>query len=287
MRVLIAGKSGQLAQEFTRQLSAPAFTVLAPDEKELDITNAETVRTIVGASRPDVVLNCAAYNLVDDAQRAPGPAFAVNATGVANLAAACREAGAVLVHYGTDYVFGGLKETPYTEEDNPDPINAYGQSKLTGEKLLAESMEDYLLLRVSWVFGDGRQNFLYKMLQAARSREVIEVVDDQVSIPTSTRDIVKYTMQALEKGLRGLYHLTNSGFASRYETVRYSFSKLGVAVRVVPVGTDRFPAPARRPRFSALSNAKLASILGAEIPHWTDGVDWYVEKRRFMSEVEL
>ena len=215
MRVLIAGKSGQLAQEFTRQLSAPAFTVLAPDEKELDITNAETVRTIVGASRPDVVLNCAAYNLVDDAERAPGPAFAVNATGVANLAAACREAGAVLVHYGTDYVFGGLKETPYTEEDNPDPINAYGQSKLAGERLLAESMEDYLLLRVSWVFGDGRQNFLYKMLQAARSREVIEVVDDQVSIPTSTRDIVKYTMQALEKGLRGLYHLTNSGFASQ------------------------------------------------------------------------
>ncbi len=278
MKVLIAGKSGQLAREFARQIAPPAFTVEAPEEHELDITNAETVRAIIGASRPDVVLNCAAYNFVDAAEKDPDTAFAVNATGAGNLAAACREAGALLVHYSTDYVFNGLKRAPYTEDDAPDPVCAYGQSKLAGERLVAEGMDAYLLLRVSWVFGDGKQNFFYKMLEAARTHDVLRVVDDQVSVPTCTRDIVRFTMLALDKGLRGLYHLTASGFASRYETVRYCFSKLGMANRLIPVATDYFPSPARRPPFSALSNAKLAAALDVEIPHWTDGVDWYVER---------
>ena len=278
MKVLIAGKSGQLAREFARQLAPPAFRVEAPEENELDITHFETVRAIIGASRPDVVLNCAAYNFVDAAEQSPETAFAVNATGAGNLAAACREAGAFLIHYSTDYVFDGLKGAPYTEEDAPGPVCAYGQSKLAGERLVAGGMDAYLLLRVSWVFGDGKQNFFYKMLEAARTHDVLRVVDDQVSVPTSTRDIVRFTMLALDKGLRGLYHLTNSGFASRYETVRYYFSKLGVSSRLIPVGTDYFPSPARRPRFSALSNAKLAAALDVEIPHWTDGVDWYAER---------
>jgi dTDP-4-dehydrorhamnose reductase len=277
MKILIAGKKGQLAQEFARRLSAPEFEVEAPDEEEFDITKADAVMRLIGGSRPDVLLNCAAYNLVDDAERDPGPAFAINATGVKHLAAACRETGALLVHFGTDYVFDGQKGAPYTEEDAPCPINNYGKSKLAGEQILQETLNRFLLFRVSWVFGEGKQNFLHKLLQWAEGGRVLRVVNDQVSIPTSTRDIVRLTLSAMQAGLNGAFHMTPSGYASRFEVARYFLTKMGMTNTLMPVSTDYFPSPAKRPRFSALSNAKLAGALGAEIPDWKSGVDWYVD----------
>ncbi len=200
----------------------------APDEEALDVTNADAVKTIIAGCRPDVVLNCAAYNLVDDAERDPGPAYAINATGVGHLAAACREAGCLLVHYGTDYVFDGQKGAPYTEEDAPCPLNNYGRSKLAGEQILRETLSRFLLLRVSWVFGEGKQNFLYKLLQWAEGGGSLRVVDDQISIPTSTQDIVRLTLLALQADLSGTYHMTASGCASRFEVARYFLTKMGM-----------------------------------------------------------
>ncbi len=277
MKILIAGKKGQLAQEFARRLAAPEFEVKAPDEEAFDITNADAVMRLIGGSRPDVVLNCAAYNLVDEAEKDPGPAFAINATGVGHLAAACRETGALLVHYGTDYVFDGKKSAPYSEEDAPCPVNSYGKSKLAGEQILRETLDRFLLLRVSWVFGEGKQNFLYKLLQWAAGGGPLKVVDDQVSIPTSTQDIVRLTLCAMQAGLTGTFHMTPSGYASRYEVAHYFLTKMGMANTLTPVSTDYFPSPAKRPLFSALSNAKLSGALGAEIPDWKSGVDRYVE----------
>ncbi len=277
MKILIAGKDGQLGREFIKRLAAPEFEVEAPEEEKLDVTNSDAVNSIIARCRPDVVLNCAAYNLVDDAERDPGPAFAINAGGVGHLAAACRQAGALLVHYGTDYVFNGQKGTPYTEEDAPCPLNNYGRSKLAGEQILQETSAPFLLFRVSWVFGEGKQNFLYKLLQWAGGGNAIRVVDDQVSIPTSTRDIVRLTLLALQANLSGAYHMTASGCASRYQIARYFLTRMGMTNTLVPVASDYFPSPAKRPRFSALSNAKLADALGAEIPDWTNGVDRYVE----------
>ncbi|MGD0488028.1 MAG: dTDP-4-dehydrorhamnose reductase [Syntrophorhabdales bacterium] len=276
MKILIAGKNGQLGREFAKALAAPEFEVEAPDEEKLDVTNADAVTTIIAGCRPDVVLNCAAYNLVDDAEWDPGPAFAINATGVGNLAAACRETGALLVHYGTDYVFDGQKGAPYTEEDAPRPLNNYGRSKLAGEQILREALSRFLLLRVSWVFGEGKQNFLHKLLQWADGGGVLRVVDDQISIPTPTWDIVRLTLLAMHAGLNGIYHMTPSGYASRFEVARYFLTKMGVTNTLIPVSTDYFPSPAKRPRFSALSNEKLAVTLGAGIPGWTSGVDRYV-----------
>ena len=277
-KVLIAGKKGQLAQEFSHRMDVPTFQVEAPDEEEFDITNGDAVKRVIGGMRPDVVLNCAAYNYVDDAERDPRTAFLVNAQGVGHLAAACRETGALLVHFGTDYVFNGQKGAPYTEEDKPDPVNNYGKSKLAGEELLQETLKRFLLLRVSWVFGEGKQNFLYKMLQLAGSNKVLKVVNDQVSTPTSTRDIVTLTLLALDKGLSGIYHLTASGYASRFDVVQYLFLRLRMVNALIPVATDYFPSPAKRPPFSALSNTKLAETLGVEIPAWESGLDWYAEK---------
>ena len=159
MKILIAGKKGQLAQEFARRLTAPEFEVEAPDEAEFDITNRDTVDTIINKSRPDVLLNCAAYNLVDNAEINPGPAFAINATGVGLLADACKETGALLIHYSTDYVFDGRSGTPYKEEDAPCPLNNYGKSKLAGEQILKETLGRFLLFRVSLGFRRGEAEF--------------------------------------------------------------------------------------------------------------------------------
>ena len=168
MKILIAGKNGQLGREFTQGGSPRRNSRWRRrTRKSWTLRTAMRSDTIIAGSRPDVVLNCAAYNLVDDAERDPGPAFAINATGVGLLAAACREAGALLVHYGTDYVFDGQKGAPYTEEDAPCPLNNYGRSKLAGEQILQETLSRFLLFRVSWVFGEGKQNFLYKLLQWA------------------------------------------------------------------------------------------------------------------------
>ncbi|MGD0232794.1 MAG: dTDP-4-dehydrorhamnose reductase [Syntrophorhabdales bacterium] len=278
MKILIAGQRGQLAREFARRLRTPEFEVEAPHEENFDITNGDAVMAFIGRIRPDVVLNCAAYNLVDDAERDPATAFRVNAEGVRHLAVACEETGSFLVHYSTDYVFNGQKGAPYTEEEEPDPINVYGKSKRAGETLLEETSCRFLLLRLSWVFGEGEQNFLYKMLQVAGKNRELRVVDDQVSIPTSTEEIVRLTLLAMDKGLSGIYHMTASGFASRYEVVRYLFERLGMTNGVIPVASDYFPSPAERPRFSALSNAKLSQEMGITIPGWKNGVDWYAKQ---------
>jgi dTDP-4-dehydrorhamnose reductase len=277
MRVLITGKNGQLAQEFAKRLAAPGFEVEAPEEERLDIGDHAAVRAALEALRPEVVLNCAAYNLVDEAERDPTAAFRVNARGVQHLAAACRETGAVLVHYSTDYVFNGQKKDPYTETDRPDPINNYGKSKLAGEAFLRETTDRFLLFRVSWVFGEGKQNFLYKILQMTGRSEVLRIVDDQVSTPTSAPEIVRLTLLAVDKGLSGMYHLTHGGYASRYEVACYLLRKLGMETKVIPVSSDYFPAPARRPLFSALSNKRLSEDLTVEIPHWKIGIDRYAE----------
>lgn len=277
MKVLIAGRNGQLGREFVKRLAAPEFEVEAPDEKRFDITDREAVRAITADFRPDVLINCAAYNLVDDAEKDPSAAYAINETGVGHLAAACREAQAMLVHYGTDYVFDGQKGAPYTEEDEPRPINNYGRSKLAGEQIVRGGLAPFLLLRVSWVFGEGKQNFLCKLLQWADGGGALRVVDDQVSIPTSTAEIVRLTVLALKAGLTGIYHMTASGCASRFEAARCFLTKMGLKNHLIPVASDYFPSPARRPRFSALSNAKLAADLGIAIPDWKSGVDRYAQ----------
>jgi dTDP-4-dehydrorhamnose reductase len=173
-----------------------------------------------------------------------------------------------------------MQEYLYTEEDKTNPINNYGKSKLMGEMLLKAETDNYLLFRVSWVFGEGKQNFLYKLSEWAEKNRLLKIVCDQVSIPTYTEDIVKYTILAIDKGLSGTYHLTNSGYASRYEVARYYLSKLNWNGLALPVGSNYFSAPARRPYFSAMSNKKLSDELGVKIPHWTDGIERFLRRLR-------
>ncbi|MCI0468505.1 MAG: dTDP-4-dehydrorhamnose reductase [Nitrospirae bacterium] len=278
MKILITGTNGQLAGEFIRTLKNSRHTISAPAEDHLDISSLENVSDAVSNFKPDIVINCAAYNQVDRAEDEFDNAMKVNADGVKNLAVACKKNSALLVHFSTDYVFDGTKNDFYIEEDEPNPINNYGRSKLIGEKSALEETDNLLLLRLSWVFGIGRQNFLYKLAEWAKRNATLKIVFDQVSVPTYTKDIVNYTLISIQNGLRGIYHLTNSGYASRYEVSKYFLERLGMRNLLLPVTSDTFKTAARRPYFSAMSNMKLSSELNVDIPDWHDAVDRFIKK---------
>ncbi len=276
MRIIITGAKGQLAGKFQKVLKSYNHAVAALDKESLDISDLNAVTEAFSRYNPDIILNCAAYNFVDKAEEDYDTAYKINATGVGNLAFACKKNNALLVHYSTDYIFDGTKEDFYTEEDEPYPINNYGKSKLSGEKLLKEETEEFLVFRVSWVFGEGRQNFLFKLSEWARKNRVLKVVCDQISVPTYTEDIATLTIFAVEKGLRGVYHLSNSGYASRYEVARYYIERLGLNNLILPVTSDYFPSPAKRPFFSAMSNLKLSKDLDVNIPDWRSGIERFI-----------
>jgi dTDP-4-dehydrorhamnose reductase len=278
MRYLITGKNGQLAREFTSRLEKDGIEYHAPEESLLDITDPAAVSETVASWKPDVILNCAAYNLVDKAEHEPERAFAVNSAGPQNLARAASRQKAVIVHFGSDYVFDGLKESGlYIEEDPVRPLNVYGKSKGEGEERVRQESDRFLILRLSWVFGQGTQNFIHKLRTWAAASEYLKIACDEFSVPTSTKTVVDCTLRALEQGLTGRYHLTNSGFCSRYEWATRILRTLGINKFIRPVSMDTFNLPAKRPRFSAMSNACLARALNVPIPSWEDAVDRFLQ----------
>lgn len=279
MRYLILGAEGQLGRAFRELLAAQGHEVTALGRAGADVTDFQALRAVFANLRPQVVVNCAAYNLVDRAEEEWQQAFLVNGIAVKNLAVLCRERGAVLVHYSTDYVFDGQKGAPYTIADRPRPLCRYGESKLLGEELLLAFGERFYLIRTSWVFGPGRDNFVTKVLQWAREREELRVVTDQVSSPTYTRDLAAATLALLETGQYGLYHLTNAGHCSRYEWARFILDRIGWRGKLVPARDADFNLPAKRPPFSALDNFPVPHLLGREMPPWQEAT------ARFLNEL--
>ncbi len=285
MKYLITGKNGQLAQAFIKRFELLSIDFNAPDESQLDITNPKTVADVVAAHKPDIIVNCAAYNLVDKAEQDKDAAFAVNALGPGNLAQAAAKHKAILVHFGSDYVFDGLKENGlYSESDPVNPLNEYGRSKLAGEQAVLEELDRCLVLRLSWVFGAGKQNFIYKLIEWAKSSEYLKIACDEFSVPTSADTVVDVTLKALKQGVTGQYHLTNSGFCSRYEWARLILSSLSIRKFIRPVNMDSFNLPARRPKFSAMSNRKLADLLNDPIPTWEEAVKSFLREGALTHE---
>jgi len=269
-KVLITGASGQLGKEFLKVLSSKGIDFVALERKDLDITNFEKVYKTLKEINPFVVINCSAYNQVDLAETEILKAFSTNAIGPYNLAITCREINAKLIHYSTDYVFDGIKKGLYTEEDSPNPLNQYARSKLLGEELVKQVLENYLIFRVSWVYGEGKQNFIYKLLQWVREKEVLQIAFNEVSVPTYTEFIVEKTLKALEKGLTGIYHLVPRGYASRYEWAKLTLKLFRIEKVLIPVEKEIFNLPAKRPDFSAMSCAKIEKALGEEFEEWDE-----------------
>jgi len=285
MKYLITGKNGQLAQAFINKFKGQSIDFSAPEESQLDITDYNAAIAVVKAYRPDVIINCAAYNLVDRAEEDKDRVFAVNATGPKNLARVAASQKTLLVHFGSDYVFDGQKENGlYTESDPVNPLNEYGKSKLAGEQHVMDELDQYLVLRLSWVFGSGKQNFIYKLTEWSRNNEYLKIACDEFSVPTYTGMVVDITLKAIEQGMTGRYHLTNSGFCSRYEWAKLILNTIGVKKFIRPVTMDTFNLPAKRPKFSAMINSTLAGLLNVDIPTWEASVRSFLRESASVHE---
>jgi dTDP-4-dehydrorhamnose reductase len=282
MNVLITGSGGQLAREFVRLFASRSVEVAAPDERQCDITDRRAVEQVVSVIRPDVIVNCAAYNLVDRAETERDAAQRVNADGPRCLAEAARRHGSRLVHFSSDYVFDGTKaDGLYTESDATSPLNEYGRSKRSGEEAVTEVLRDRsLVLRLSWVFGGGTQNFIHKFRERVERGEPLAATCDEFSVPTWTGTVAQVTLAALERGMTGLYHLTNSGYCSRFDWARAVLHALGQERFIRPVTMASFNLPAQRPMFSAMSNGALSRALDITIEPWEEAVTAFVRQGR-------
>ncbi|MCX7909937.1 MAG: dTDP-4-dehydrorhamnose reductase [Ignavibacteria bacterium] len=273
MKYLLIGSLGQLGTEFKNYFQKNNIDFIETDLPTLDVGNFDDVDTMIGTFKPDVVINCSAYNYVDQAENDRWTPIRVNTIGVRNIAYLCRKYNSFLVHFSTDYVFDGEKPSLYFEEDKPNPINFYGLSKFLGELSILEELEEYLILRVSWLYGFGTQNFIVKFLNWSEETDTVRVSIDEISVPTSTRTVVAVTMKSINEGLVGLFHLTNSGYASRFEWALELKKQLGLRVNVIPAKVDEFQLPAKRPKFSAMSNQKISDLLGISIPPWREELE--------------
>ncbi len=284
-KILVIGSAGQLGQELVRVFQERGDYVTGMDRDVLDIADRFQVEEAIGALDPAVVINSAAYNQVDVAEREPLAAFLINAIGVRNIALACRQVDARLVHYSTDYVFDGLAGRPYVETDPTRPLGAYGVSKLAGENFASAYLDNPLIIRTSGVFGPGglttaRGNFVELMLRLAERGEPIRVVEDHVASPTYAPWLAARTADLVERGISGLFHIGGGTPISWYEYARMIFRAAGLKPELRPTNEREYRTEARRPKFSALSNSKMESLGLEPMPPLETAVEDYFARRR-------
>jgi dTDP-4-dehydrorhamnose reductase len=273
--ILVVGANGMLGQDLIALLGDRGHGV---DIADIDITSAESVFKVIGALKPEVVINCAAYTDVDGCESDAETAMAVNGEGVAYLAMACRDIGALLVQISTDYVFDGGKGTPYVEDDAPSPLSVYGESKLAGEMNAAFSPE-YLIVRTQWLYGLHGKNFVETMLRLGAEKDELAVVDDQIGSPTWTVDLAQAIIALIDSGCRGVYHAANSEYCSWNDFAKAIFEESGLKVAVKPMTTTDLNRPARRPLYSTLECGKLHAETGYHPQTWRNALREYLKIR--------
>ncbi|HKZ27987.1 MAG TPA: dTDP-4-dehydrorhamnose reductase [Rubrobacteraceae bacterium] len=272
MRALVTGASGQLGRELVDILTGRGHEVVALSRSELDVADPAAVERAVEAHLPKLVANAAAYTNVDGSETETGTAYAVNALGPRNLAQACERRGCELLHVSTNYVFDGESKRPYEPFDLPNPISAYGRTKLAGEEYVKHLSSRWYLVRTAGVYGEGH-NFVRTMLRVAKERDELKIKDDEFISPTYARDLAEGIAEVIETGLYGLYHLTNSGSCSWYEFAEEIFSLSGTEVEVLPIPTSEYPLPAARP-----ANGVLSTLGGPSLRHWREALADYLER---------
>ena len=289
MKILLIGKNGQVGWELCRTL-APLAEVMAVDYPEINLTDTPALRQFVAGTRPAVVVNAAAYTAVDKAETETELCRQVNAVAPGVLAGAAKKTGALMVHYSTDYIFDGTKTSPYVETDAPNPLGAYGRSKLEGDRAVKASGADHLIFRLCWVYGARGQNFMLTMQRLAREREKLRVVDDQFGCPTWSRMIAEATALALEQVMAGAdrsayngeYHLAASGYTSWHGFASRIIEWMPEAERkcraVERIATPEYPTPAKRPAYSVLDCGKLQKTFGLRLPNWETSLQQVLDK---------
>lgn len=284
MKFYLIGARGMLASDLALMLDNYG-ELIRRGLPEIDIADIECLRRDIKASAPDVVINCAAYTAVDEAEEEESTCHAVNAIGAGNLATVCKELGIRLIHISTDFVFDGQSNSPYTETANTSPISVYGKTKLAGENLIRQEMDDFLIVRTSWLYGRHGNNFVKTISRLAVERESLGIVYDQTGTPTYTKDLAEAIINLISiKAEPGIYHFSNEGVCSWYD---FAFEILNILQlkgetlklkELTPILSKEYPTAAARPAYSVLDNAKYKRVTTKTIPHWRDGLIRYFEE---------
>lgn len=270
-KVLVTGANGQLGQCLQDAvLNKKDLQVLFKDLPNLDITNLKSLETFFSKNKFEYCINCAAYTSVDLAETNKELAYAVNAVGVKNLAEVCKKNKITLLHISTDFVFDGQKEMPYTEDDTPNPLGVYGNSKLQGERYIQEAMDCFFIIRTSWLYSEYGNNFLKTMLKLSETRDKISVVNDQIGSPTYAGDLAQVLLKIVLSSSKnyGLYHYSNYGAISWYDFAVEIFKRFDKTTEVVPIQTSGYPTAAQRPKYSVLSTKKIENEIKISTPTW-------------------
>ncbi len=283
MRTVVLGAPGQLGRDLVPRLPGE---VIPSGRADVDLTDSVALRAKLSSMRPEIVVNCAAYNFVDKAESEPAAAFAVNTWAVRDLATVCRDLDCTLVHFSTDYVFGldAARTSPWTERDAPGPVSVYGLSKLAGEYVVRATCPKHFVIRTCglygvWGSGGKGGNFVETMLRLAAQGKPLRVVNDQHCTPSFTTDVAKATADLLQTDAYGLYHVTNAGECSWYELAREIFRASGTTADLTPITSPEFGAPARRPAYSVLAADGLRAAGISQPRPWTEAIAAYLDAR--------
>jgi dTDP-4-dehydrorhamnose reductase len=287
MKILLLGARGQLGTDFQKVLAADE--VAGVDLEEIDVRIPEQVSELVQSQKPALVINCTAYNRVDEAEDHPEAAFAVNTHAVRHIAVACRAVDAPLVHFSSDYVFDGPVRRPLTEQDLPCPRSVYGISKLAGEHMLASLWPKHYIIRTCGLYGytgsrEKGTNFVESILRAAKGGKLLRVIDDQCCTPTSTMDLAGAVDRLVRSGSYGLYHLTSVGACTWYEFAAAALEIAGLGARLEPVTSSAFAAKAKRPDYSVLDNAAFRQLGFDDLRPWREALADYIGHRPAPAE---
>jgi dTDP-4-dehydrorhamnose reductase len=275
-RVAILGGKGMLGSDLALVCQQYRLIARVFDLPEFDITNENHL--INALKDVDAVINCAAYTNVEKAESETELALKVNAEAVGKLGLAARKAGVWILHISTDFVFDGTSNKPYVETDTPNPINVYGASKLTGEKLLVESRCQHCIMRVEWTYGATGNNFVTKIIKQAKTNRKLKVVDDQIGSPTATTEVAKVICKLLPKKPNGLFHFASAGYVSRFEMAKFIFDKLNMSVDLSSCKTADFPTAAARPLNSRFNCSKIEALLDEPIAPWQVPLERFLER---------
>jgi dTDP-4-dehydrorhamnose reductase len=285
MNVLITGVQGLLGHEVAHVCAEQGDTVIGTDVRlpsiPMNITDPVAIRAALTSMKPDWLVNCAAYTNVDGSETNQDAAYELNARAPGLLARACEEFGVKLLHISTDYVFNGCKQEPYTENDEADPMSVYGKSKYAGEIAVREGIEHYLIVRTQWLFGPHGKNFVSTILNLAKTRAKISVVNDQWGSPTYSKDLARAVRLLMGCNASGLYHVCNRGHATWFELAKKAIELVDLPTEVVPIPTSEYPLPARRPPRCILSTKRFVDKTGKLMPAWQISLGQYIKEYLF------
>ena len=270
-KILVTGANGMLGKDLCPILEQNNYTVIKTNSQIMDITDFEKTNKVISDQKPDIIIHCAAYTNVDKAQEDFETAKQINLTGTENLAQICNTKDIPILYISTDYVFDGTKQTPYTPDDEPNPINNYGLTKYYGEQAIQKFCKKYYIIRTSWLYGIHGKNFVETMLSLAAKPE-LKVVNDQTGCPTWTVDLSNGIIKLLKNEIYGIFHICSSGETTWYGFAKEIFNQCKLEVNLKPCTTEEFPRPAKRPKYSVMDNANICG-------DWKDGLQNYLKLR--------